>query len=310
MSKRFGVVWCCGLLALSVATGWAAPKKLLEGPFAEDGRFDYNNGAKVAEGAVAVEVTADDEWHEYLVSVPDKVVLAPEGVYRIAYDYTVTKDLSGEEPYFYHLLRAGDAGDNDRGWETWTAKSGEKGRRQFTARLAKLPSYRLILGVRRAGGIRISNLLIEDLTPGPGIVFAPYFMADDERLALNNNATVVKGGVEVDTTDDGEEWHEYLHTEPARVALASGGRYKISYDYTVSKALAGDGAAFYHLVRTADADKDRGMELWQAAAGAKGHKEFTVELDKADGYYLILGVRFKGGIRIDNLEIEDLNAKK
>jgi len=75
--------------------------------------------------------------------------------------------------------------------------------------------------------------------------------------------------------------------------------------------LAGTDASFYHLVRTPDGnDKDQGMDLWTAANGEKGHKEFTVDLDKAEGYLLILGVRFKGAIKISNLTIEDLAVKK
>ena len=304
MGKRFASLLLGGSLVLLASLSSAAPRKVFGASFAEDGMFEYNIGAKVDNGAVVVDVTADDEWHEYLVSVPDKIVLSPAGIYRIGYDYAVTKDLSGDEPYFYHLLRSGEAGENDRGWEQFTAKAGEKGHRQFVVKLAKLEGYRLILGVHRGGGIRVANLTIEDLTPGPNTVFAPFFVPEDDRLELNNSATVADNAVSVDTSDDGDEWHEYLHTVPAKVALAGGGKYHISYDYTVTKALAGDGAAFYHLLRAAETtEKDKGMELWQAAAGAKGHKEFDVELDKADGYYLILGVRFKGGIKIENLEI-------
>jgi hypothetical protein len=303
-------VWTLALL-VAASPLWAAGKKVFDGPLADDGRITLAFGATVADGAVSETATADDEWHEYLVTVPEKVALKGGGVYRVTYDYLVTKDLAGNEPYFYHLLRAGDAGDNDRGWETFTAKTGEKGTRRFVATLAKMDGYRLIIGVHFAGGVKISNLIIEDLSPAAGMVFVPYFVDADERVQLDNGATIAADAVTVDTSGDDDEWHEYLHTVPASVPLKSEGRYKISYDYQVTKALGGGDASFYHLVRCPDGnDKDVGMEMWTAPMGDKGHKEFTAELQKAEGYYLILGIRFKGGIKISNLQIEDLAAKK
>lgn len=289
----------------------SAPAKVFEGPLADDGRLTLNHGAQYADGAVTVTTTAEEEWHEYLVTVPEKVRLAANGVYRISYEYEVTKALTGAEPYLYHLCRASEAGDNDRGWETFTPKLGDKGKQKFVVSLANQKDYRLIIGLRFAGGVKLGKLTIEDLTPGPGVVFAPYFVPNDERLALNNDAAVANDAVSVDTTPDAEEWHEYLHTVPEKVALKSSGKYKISYDFTVTKPLGGGEAAFYHLVRTPDGnEKDQGMDLWIANNGEQGHKEFVVELERAEGYYLILGVRYKGGIKIENLRIEDLAVKK
>lgn len=300
-----------GFCCVSAADATPGPKRLLEGPLADNGQFVFAHGAQAANGAVTVEATAAEEWHEYLTTVPAKVAFAPGGTYRVSYDFELTKALSGDEPYLYHLIRGTEAGENDRGWETFTPRAGEKGRRSFVAQLPKLPDYHLILGVRYGGAVRISNLLVEDLTPGPGVVFTPYFAPGDERVELNFEAEIKNDGVEVDTTGQDEEWHEFLRTQPEKVVLKSGGKYKIGYDYQVLKPLAGQDASFYHLVRTPDGmEKDQGMEQWQAATKEKGHKDFTVELEKADGYRLILGVRFKGAIRITNLKIEDLAAKK
>ena len=303
--NRKHLVLLTAALALACCPAGAAPRKVFDGPPADDGRLQLNNGATVAEGIVKVEVTADEEWHEYLVTVPEKVVLAPKGVYRVSYEYELTKALKGDEPYLYHLLRSGP-GENDRGWETFAPAAGEKGKRRFIVRLAELKDYRLIIGIRFGGAVRISKLTIEDLTPGAGVVFLPYFTPRDDRVGLNHDALIADDAVSVDTTSSDGEWHEYLITLAATVPLKGGGKYKIGYDYVVTKALAGDGASFYHLVRTPDGmDKDKGMDLWTAALGAKGHKEFVVELDKAEGYRVILGVRFKGAIRIENLSIEE-----
>jgi hypothetical protein len=125
----------------------------------------------------------------------------------------------------------------------------------------------------------------------------------DERFLLQNDAFVVAGGVEADTTKVKTEWHEFLVSVPANLVLEVGKSYKISYDYVI-KEVNGEKTKFYHLLRTgSDAKKDKGLEFWSDAAGAKGHKEFTASLKDAD-YRLIVGVQFGGAIRIEKLKIE------
>ncbi|HCE43578.1 MAG TPA: hypothetical protein DET40_08520 [Lentisphaeria bacterium] len=131
----------------------------------------------------------------------------------------------------------------------------------------------------------------------------------DERFILQNDAFVVAGGVEADTTKDNVEWHEFLVSVPANLVFEVGKSYKVSYDYVI-KNVSGEKAKFYHLLRTGgDAKKDKGLEFWSDTAGAKGHKEFTALVDDA-GYRLILGVQFGGAIRIEKLKIEVVEKGK
>ncbi len=137
-----------------------------------------------------------------------------------------------------------------------------------------------------------------------GALFEGAISGGDERVTIQNDATAVSGGVEIDTTSGDNEWNEFLITVPEKITLGGGKTYKISYDYTVSKVKVDD-ARFYHLLRSGDDfSKDKAMELWTAKPGSKGKKEFTVVLKDSD-YRLILGVRFGGAIRIENLKIED-----
>lgn len=131
----------------------------------------------------------------------------------------------------------------------------------------------------------------------------------DERFLFQNDAFVVKGGVEVDTTQDKAEWHEFIVSVPENLKLEAGKNYKVSYDYTI-KNVKDTKTRFYHLFRTGnDAKKDKGMEYWSDTVGAKGHKEFTALLKDAN-YRLILGVQFGGAIRIENLKIEIVEKGK
>ena len=303
----FGFVIALQILALPLR---GADAKLVEGPLADDGRFRLAFGAQVEDGALTVTTDAA-EWHDYLATAPDEIVLIPGSVYRVSYDYQVTHDLTGDQACFYHLFRADRPGANDRGWETFTGKTGDQGTRRFVAKLGDLEGYRLILGVRFAGGVRISNLEVEEVVPGPGLVLAPPLAAGDGRLHLAFGARVVDDAVVADTTGVDTEWHEYLHTVPAQVLLAAGRRYKVSYDYEVTKALSGNGASFYHLLRSLDdPDQDVGNRSWNAPVGSKGHKEFVAKLAQADRYYLILGIRRQGAVRITNLQIEDLGEER
>ncbi|HCE43585.1 MAG TPA: hypothetical protein DET40_08555 [Lentisphaeria bacterium] len=131
----------------------------------------------------------------------------------------------------------------------------------------------------------------------------------DERFILQNDAFVVAGGVEVDTTKNSTEWHEFIVSVPANLVFEVGKSYKISYDYVI-KNVKDEKTKFYHLLRTGgDAKKDKGLEFWSDAAGAKGHKEFTALVSDA-GYRLIIGVQFGGAIRIEKLKIEAVEKSK
>lgn len=287
-------------VALVAVSVHAAP--VLEGPVtANDARFVFGDGATAVSGGVEVDTSASDvQWHEYLVSVPAKVKLEAGKAYKLSYDYTITK-VGGEKTRFYHIFRTGSNYAMDKGL-FWTAAAG-KGHKEFTATLGDFADYKLILGVESKGAIRIENLKIDDMSPPPGLPFSGP-IAQDARFAFANGATVVNGGVEVDTTAAEGEWHEYFKTVPANVPFARGKTYNISYDYTVSK-VGGGNTEFYHLMRTGvEYDQDVGMELWSATAGEKGHKEFSASLDGSN-YNLILGVRFKGAIRISNLKMEE-----
>lgn len=130
----------------------------------------------------------------------------------------------------------------------------------------------------------------------------PFF--NDGRFVLQGGAKLVSGGIYVDIPTGGGEWCEFLVSLPETMDFEPGKNYKISYDYTVSKAQ--DNTQFYQFLRVSgNSAKDLGWAPWEAKPGEKGRKEFTVE-PKEPGYSLIFGVRYAGSIRIDNLRIEEI----
>ena len=133
----------------------------------DDERFNFQCGASVVYGGVEADTSTDKgEWHEFLVSVPEKLKLSEGRTYKISYDYIVKKADGNTE--FYHVFRTGGDTGKDLGWERWTAKVGEKGHKEFTV-LIKSPGYRFLIGILHGGAIRIENLKLEDVSPAPDI---------------------------------------------------------------------------------------------------------------------------------------------
>ena len=142
-------------------------------------------------------------------------------------------------------------------------------------------------------------------TPAPNVLFAGPISADQFEIIEANGASLVSGGVEADSSASDSEWHEFIRTLPEKTSLKPNKTYKFSYDYTVTK-VGGEKTQFYHMLRSVDAKKDIAGETWADAAGSKGHKEWFADLGSPTDFRFIIGIRFKGALRIENLRIEEI----
>lgn len=135
-------------------------KTLLERPIPGDQRFRLQCGATVKDGAIDVMTKGKQKWNEYLITSPEKVPFEAGKRYRIDYDYTIGSVQPNTS--FYQLLKSGNSGAKEIGWESWTGSAGEKGHKKLITTI-NASGYRFILGVCFNGAIRIENLKIEEL---------------------------------------------------------------------------------------------------------------------------------------------------
>ncbi|MFZ4775930.1 MAG: hypothetical protein ACOYM3_11225 [Terrimicrobiaceae bacterium] len=271
----------------------------------EEGNLKLFNGANVVNGGLEIDTTAETgEFHEFLHTVPEDGTFEAAKNYRISFDYTINK-IGDEKTGFFHQFRSASNPDVNRSYE-WSAPAGSKGHKEFGIH-SEVADYQLVCGVHYQGAIRIENLRIEEVELPPGIPFSGP-VTNDARFRFENGAEVVDGGIEVDTTRDDIDFHEYFATVPANVKFVPGKRYSVSYDYTVRK-LGDDSTRFYHFARHIKENglKDLGVEYWTDTEGGAGHKEVEFTADpQSEAYKVVLGVRFKGAVRIENLKIAEV----
>lgn len=121
----------------------------------------------------------------------------------------------------------------------------------------------------------------------------------------DHTGRIVRGGVEFSADADG--WNEFLWSNSDKIRLRPKTTYRLRFDYSVLAPLSGpDGATFYCLCRARGTIReDVGWQRWKGATGAVGTRTCTFTTHDLPGYYLIFGVRHHGGIRIDNIRIEE-----
>ncbi|MEI8294752.1 MAG: hypothetical protein WCG66_12365 [bacterium] len=134
-------------------------------------------------------------------------------------------------------------------------------------------------------------------TPKPGAFVINFATATHEELA-------------VDTTDFEEKWRTFLVSSPNEIIFEPGKRYKIGYNYEVTK-LKSDETKFYHFLDVPGDDSSRRAHaIWPAKAGESGRQEFIATLPDSDGYRLSIGIVNGGAITIKNLKIEEVPPPK
>jgi hypothetical protein len=131
----------------------------------------------------------------------------------------------------------------------------------------------------------------------PTLTLVAYAIPPSEPIQIIFEKPYVDG----DSRKSGALWNEFFHSEKG--ILRPNSAYRISFDYKVLER-AGD-ASFYSLARSANQpDTDRGWQEWTKDKGASGSVQMSVTTHWVDGFYLIIGIKNKGAIRIENLKIE------
>ena len=295
-------------LRLAAADSPASPRASVD--LISSDLLELHYGAKIAiDGAVEVDTSdSTNEWHEYLRTIPSKVRFIPFKSYKISYDYTVQNN-GGETTRFYSGLRSPQS-KVDKGGDWWAAAPGKKGHREFQADIDELSDCRLMLGIRFGGAIRIENLkmeLVADNSSAFGM-FSGGSMIRVVSAELTSKACCREGGIEVDTTGQKGEWHEFYRTKAARMPFTPGRTYQFDFDYQV-KNKTSESVDFYWLFRdSAGAEhKTLGFQKWMDNPGCKGHKSFTFNAPNPSAFEFILGVHNQGVLRIENIKIRQLN---
>ncbi|MDQ2732720.1 MAG: right-handed parallel beta-helix repeat-containing protein, partial [Armatimonadota bacterium] len=107
----------------------------------------------------------------------------------------------------------------------------------------------------------------------------------------------LKGDSRASTT----EWNEFFHSRTGFFRAKEA--YRVSFDY---KVLARDAdARFYALFRRSGGGAGNdGWTEWQGAAGTTGHTDMSYTTRNQSDFILIIGIRNRGALAIDNLRIQ------
>ena len=153
----------------------------------------------------------------------------------------------------------------------------------------------------------------ETVWSGPLEAKGPWVLVRGKDNQNDHPARFANGGVEFDS--DALGWNEFLWSDPKRLHLTPGVRYRLRFDYHVIRApegrTAGDDGYFYFLVRARGTIKeDVGWQKWRGFTGTRGMRYCTFIPHALPDYYLIFGVRHRGAVRIENLRIEKAVSEK
>lgn len=144
-------------------------------------------------------------------------------------------------------------------------------------------------GPRRPRPIKLTLLERADFSKAPG------------WLLLREGARVEGGKLLADTRGIGGVWHEFLHSDPGKLALEKGRSYIVKFRYRIIAPATG---YFYFLARhDGNLELDRGWTQWNGSEGDEGIVSVKLGPLPEGGYHLILGVRGEGAICVDDLSV-------
>ena len=107
-----------------------------------------------------------------------------------------------------------------------------------------------------------------------------------------------------DSRNSDESWNEFLRTRPEECPLAPETAYTVSLRYRAVEPLGAK--VFYLLLRSEALGKevgDRRGEMWESRDSEVHSKNFILRTGPAADYFLILGIRDRGALLIDDLAI-------
>lgn len=260
------------------------------------------NGSTSALGAAPV----GEEWFEFLGTNPAETVLKGGSRYRVEFDAQTNADPAN---YFYFYAQSPSNGHaKDVGTFEWSG--GDDGRKTVEVTLAAEDDYRFNWGVRGGGSVSIDDITITPIPDEPtetdfesGAYAGSGFDAGAFGFgALTSDpALVIDGSTSaLGAPPAGEEWFEYLGTNPAETPLQPGARYRIEFD---AQTNANPANYFYFYAQSPSNGhaKDVGNTEWNGRVD--GRKTVEVTLGWEDDYRFNWGVRGGGSISIDDVTI-------
>ena len=103
----------------------------------------------------------------------------------------------------------------------------------------------------------------------------------------------------------GDYWNEFLKTGPG-VELQRGRTYTVSFDYRIIDKTE-PRSQMYCMVRSRSLGHSDEADIyggfWSREVGGTDHVDFIFRLEKADDYYIMIGLRQAGVVSVDNLQI-------
>jgi hypothetical protein len=134
-----------------------------------------------------------------------------------------------------------------------------------------------------------------------------------EQPPWNSIATVTSSQAEVITgqrsvravnTNPASLWNEFLWSQTSQMEFEPETTYRISLKYRV---MAGaDAGFFYAILRDGQGEEffDIWSTSWDPPAGTVDSLSHMVTTDSRSGYYLIFGMKYDGGIVLDDIKVE------
>ena len=275
------------------------------------------------------------KWFEYFTTKAG--LMKGNHKYRIRLRYNVLQTEKGA--IFYSLLRSKKKGwgKYDRGWNKITDIPAGPGVIDYEVGIGDLDDYELMLGIHKNAKVAVDEIQIEQI--------APFKEASDEEMILaripdiaKKNATLIdfedadnspikltkgkfsrdkayviagKQSLFVDTMNGGT-WNVFMKTKPGM--LKKGNRYYVTYKY---KMLDKSGKPKVYMMARSKKyghgkSMDRGMRMSHGDKGKTRTSFSIMDIWDADDYSLLLGVKGKAKVVIDDIIIrrEPLGERK
>ncbi|WP_019909765.1 RHS repeat domain-containing protein [Paenibacillus sp. HW567] len=272
-----------------------------------------NDPAKVITGQYSAYLTSQlsEVWKEFTYSDPNKYKFEGNTTYSVTFSYkSIDMDASENERFFYFLARSTDNLE-DKGWMTWKAATGNKGKKTVTFTTGSKANYYLIWGIHQGGALSLDDIKIEKVSESfeQGSYSATNFLPVS-GIITSDPAKVVNGLYSAylsPPTDQGG--NEFVCTDSNKVKFQPNTTYTVSFAYKAIDMQPGDdNRYFYFTARGMDNTEMKGWTIWNDVTGTKGTKTVTFTTGNQDNYYMFWGIHGGGALSIDDIVIQQLTT--
>jgi len=128
-------------------------------------------------------------------------------------------------------------------------------------------------------------------------------VTDDPKIVIDGKRSIL-----ADFTGQDGDWHEFLHTGET-LEFQKGVTYVIRFDYRIVSN-NDDDIEFYSQLRSRSGKGDvSGADWrWKRPTGYTSHINQLFTIPDDGGYFLMIGIRKRGAIAIDNLTIQPIKS--